>query len=267
MPRYALEIEYIGTKYCGFQRQSHENECNKANLINKNITKKPSIAAKIEEAIFLLSQEKVKITASARTDAGVHCKMQIIHFDLAKNFAPNKVQTALNYHLKNEEISILSSKIVEQNFNARFNAKQRIYCYHITNRKGKILFEKSFSWHIPTKINLEKMQQASNIILTSQNLLFFLLNCERKLPQNLAKVQKINLDYIKISQKNCQIFVEIAARSFFRHLVRAIIGALIYCATNKMTIEELQIMLKTANRSKACALAPACGLFLIKVNY
>ena len=110
MQRYKLTIEYDGTSYCGFQKQPDQP--------NK------SIEELLENAIFAFSQNRVKIFASGRTDAGVHALGQVIHFDLDKEFEDFQMLMGINRHLLGESIAVLSCEKVDQNFHSRFDAKR-----------------------------------------------------------------------------------------------------------------------------------------------
>jgi len=126
--RYKLIVEYDGRNYFGFQKQI---DC---------ATK--TIEGVLEDAIFKLSNERVKIIASGRTDAGVHASGQVIHFDLEKNFDDYKFLMGINNFLREEEISILNCQKVDENFHARFSAKSRHYRYIIINRRAPLTFQK-----------------------------------------------------------------------------------------------------------------------------
>src|ERR1041385_5613311 len=115
MPRYRLTLEYDGGPFAGWQRQDNG----------------PSVQAAVEEAIFKLSSEIATVTGAGRTDAGVHAFAQVAPFDLAKEFAPDKVRDALNHFLRPAPVAVIDAQIAASDFHARFSAIARHYFYRI----------------------------------------------------------------------------------------------------------------------------------------
>src|SRR6478672_1990268 len=113
MPRYRLTLEYDGRPFAGWQRQENG----------------PSVQAALEDSIFKLSGERVTVTGAGRTDAGVHASGQVAHFDLQKEFAPDKMRAALNHHVKPAPIAVLETAVAGPDFHARFSATARHYLY------------------------------------------------------------------------------------------------------------------------------------------
>src|SRR5262244_3339004 len=106
MPRYKLIIEYDGTPFAGWQRQSNAK----------------SVQAAVERALFAFTGEEVTVTAAGRTDTGVHARGQVISFDLVKLFLPDTVRDAMNAHLRPDPIVVVDAAEAAPDFNARFNA-------------------------------------------------------------------------------------------------------------------------------------------------
>ena len=113
MYKYKIKIEYDGSEFVGWQKQENGN----------------SIQESIEKAIYKLSNENVNVFGSGRTDSGVHARGQVAHFELKKEISIDKIRDGLNQHLRPLPISILESKKVNNDFHARFSAKQRYYKY------------------------------------------------------------------------------------------------------------------------------------------
>src|SRR5215469_2743558 len=109
MPRYRLTLEYDGGPFFGWQRQENG----------------PSVQAAVEQAVFLLSQERVTVTGAGRTDTGVHARGQVAHFDLMKEFPADTVRDALNHHLRPDPEAVIEAAIVSDAFHARFSAVAR----------------------------------------------------------------------------------------------------------------------------------------------
>src|SRR5690606_12458799 len=149
MPRYRLTIEYDGTPFSGWQRQ----------------TNAPSIQQALEEAIAAMSGEMVTTQAAGRTDAGVHALGQVAHFDLSKAWDPFRIREALNYHLRPAPVAVLEAQAVDEAFEARFSAKARHYEYRILTRRAPPVIERNHVWHVPKSLDAEAMDHAAGLIL------------------------------------------------------------------------------------------------------
>lgn len=247
MNRYKLTIEYDGSNYCGFQKQF-------------NIEKK-SVEEVLEKAIFELSQEKVKIFASGRTDAGVHATGQVIHFDLNKNLKDYQVLFALNHYLIEEDVVIIDAKIVDENFHARFDAKKRHYSYRIINRIAPLVLEKNRAWHISFELDVEKMQKGADFLIGKHNFSAFKdSDCQAKSPFR-------TIDEIKVIKNKDEILINISAKSFLHHMVRNIAGTLMLVGKGKITPDEIKLILESKKRINSGPNAPSCGLYLTKIEY
>ena len=248
--RYKLTIEYDGTAYCGLQRQF-------------DIAQK-SIMEVLAKAIFNLSAQEVKIFASGRTDAGVHAFGQVVHFDLDKNFDAYQMVMGLNHHLRDELISVLSCDIVDENFHARFSAKMRHYQYRIINRRGVLVLNKNRAWHVGKKLDVEAMKQAAKYLIGQHDFSSFRdSECQAQSPIR-------SLDKIEISQNGEngeEIILHFSARSFLHHMVRNIVGTLVYVGLEKFLVDDVKKILEAKDRKKSGPNAPAYGLYFAGVDY
>ena len=132
MKRYKCIVEYDGTSFVGWQRQTNGY----------------SVQEAIENSLELVLQEKIRVHGSGRTDTGVHAKGQVIHFESNTSLVEHSITSALNHYLKKKLISILSTEIIDQNFDARRNATLRTYEYLIINRIAPLAIAKNKAWHI-----------------------------------------------------------------------------------------------------------------------
>lgn len=245
--RFKLIIEYDGTNYCGFQKQK--------NLLVK------SVEETLENAIFSLTNERVKIVASGRTDAGVHALGQVVHFDLEKKFEAFKMIPALNFYLKNEEISIIDAAQVDENFHARLSTKMRTYRYIIINRHSNLTLDKNRAYLVVPKLDIEAMRAASSFLIGLHDFTSFRdAECQAKSPIR-------SLKSITISAKDDRIFIDVCAKSFLHHMVRNIVGTLIWAGKGNIKPEKVGEILKAKDRSKSGPNAPACGLYFVKCEY
>tara|TARA_B110000438_G_scaffold271966_1_gene290299 strand:- start:3107 stop:3841 length:735 start_codon:yes stop_codon:yes gene_type:complete len=244
MPKYKIIIEYDGSNYVGWQRQ--ENGM--------------SIQESIENSIHKLTGEKITLFGAGRTDAGVHAIGQVAHFSLKKNFYTKNIRDGLNQHLRPQPIAILKADEIEKDFHSRFSAKKRTYEYFITNRRAPLAINKNKSWAVFKKLDIKKMQFESNFFLGKNNLESFRsINCQSK-----SAIKTI--DEIKILEQNNNIKIKVVAKSFLHSQVRIMTGTLVDIGKGKIT-QSIKNIIENKNRSLAGITAPACGLYLIKVDY
>ncbi len=245
MFRYCLIIEYNGEKFSGWQRQPD----------------RPSVQQALEEAIKKFSGEEVKAYAAGRTDAGVHARGQVVHFDLTKQWEGFRIGEALNYHLRTYRIAIISAKAVSRDFEARFSAKMRHYEYIILNRRTPAALDYGFVWHVPIKLDVKAMHEAGQLLVGQHDFTTFrAAECQAKSPIK-------TIDSVSVSQTEEYIKIKISALSFLHHQVRSITGSLKMVGAGKWNAQNLEEALKAKDRKRCAMLAPSCGLYLIGVDY
>ncbi len=245
MYRYKLTIEYDGTNYSGWQRQAD----------------KSSIQDAVEIAINKFSQEKVNIYGSGRTDAGVHAREQIAHCDFLKEHTPATIIKATNFYLRPQPISILACEKVDSSFHARFSAAKRYYQYQIINRLSHLAIDANRAWHIIDKLDVNKLKLAVKLLENTHDFSSF----RTSICQAASPIKKV--DYIKVEQVNDRIYFEIAAQSFLHNMVRNIVGTVCMVGRGKWTMNDLQKYRDKKDSKTAKFTAPACGLYLLKIDY
>lgn len=245
MPRYKSVVEYDGTGFCGWQRQ-------KDSL---------SIQQVLEDAIFSLSKEKTTVFASGRTDAGVHARGQVVHFDLSLDIPANKIMAAVNHFSRPSTIALLSIEEVDVTFHARFSAKQKYYEYKIVNRRAPLTIDDNKAYHEPIHLNVEEMNKAAKYLLGEHDFTSFRdSECQAQSP-----VKTVDAVYVEQNGENISIHAQ--AKSFLHHMVRNIAGTLCLVGKGKIAASDMNDILSSLDRSKAGPTAPACGLYLNKVVY
>ncbi|HVZ69017.1 MAG TPA: tRNA pseudouridine(38-40) synthase TruA [Rhizomicrobium sp.] len=243
--RYRLTIEYDGAPFSGWQRQENG----------------PSVQAALEDAIFRLSGERAAVTGAGRTDSGVHALGQAAHFDLEKEFAPGKVRDALNYHLKPAPIAVLEASIADADFHARFSAKARHYLYRIVCRRAPLALERGRAWHLVRDLDSEAMHLAAQSLIGTHDFTTFrAAECQAKSPVK-------TLDVLDVSRLADEIQIRASARSFLHHQVRSMVGSLKLVGEGKWHPREMRRALEAKDRSACGPVAPAEGLYLVKVDY
>lgn len=245
MPNIKLTISYDGTNYHGWQKQKN----------------RVTIQQTLESALEKIINKKINLTGAGRTDAGVHAIAQVANFKTDTiNIPVNKLPLTLNSILP-EDIRVLSGEIVDENFHARKSAKSKTYLYVISNTPIQSPFFARYSWHIPYKINLKKMQKAAKILRGKHDFRSFMSQGSN------TKSTVRNLMKVKIKKKDSQIIFTLKADGFLKQMVRNIIGTLVEIGTGKREPEEIIKILNAKDRTKAGICAPPNGLFLLEVNY
>ena len=245
MVRYHLKIEYDGRPYVGWQRQE----------------KGMSVQQSIEEAVIRFSGESASLFVAGRTDQGVHALYQSAHLDLTKDWSIDRVRDALNAQLRPHPISILSAEIVDEEFHARFSAKERAYMYRITNRRSPLTVDRGLSWWVPVPLDLEPMRDAAEVLLGKHDFSTFRATaCQANSPVK-------TLDQLDVTWEGQEIRIYTRARSFLYHQVRNIVGSLKMVGSGKWTKDDLKKALDAKDRRAGGPTVPADGLYLTNVIY
>lgn len=245
MPRYKLTIEYDGTPFVGWQRQ----------------TNGLSVQQALEEAILAFCGEDVRSQTAGRTDAGVHALGQVAHIDLERDWDPFRISQALNYHLKPHPIAILACEMVGGDFEARFSATARHYEYRILNRRARPALDANRVWHVAVPLDAEAMHAAGQTILGLHDFTTFrAAECQANSPIR-------TLDRLDVSREGEMVVIRASARSFLHHQVRSLAGSLKLVGEGKWPVSGLKAALDARDRARCGAMAPSAGLYLARIDY
>ena len=245
MPRYKLTIEYDGTQFVGWQMQENG----------------PSVAGALADAAERFVGERPAITGAGRTDAGVHAFGQVAHMDLAKDWDTDTVRDALNAQLRPNPVTVLSAEKVADDFDARFSAKARHYLYRIVNRRPDLTLERERTWRVGKPLDAEAMHAAAQALVGNHDFTTFRsAECQAKSPLK-------TLDRLDVSRAGEEIDVRASARSFLHHQVRSMVGSLALVGEGRCRADDLAAALAAKHRARCGPVAPACGLYLVRVDY
>lgn len=242
--RIALILEYDGSRYCGWQSQPQG--C--------------SIQDALEAALSAIAKEEIRIVTAGRTDTGVHALYQVVHFDTSARRPVNAWVRGVNALLPND-IAILWADEVSEEFHARYSALERCYQYLLLNKSTRPgIHHNKVGWHhLP--LALEKMQLAGEILIGEHDFSAFrAAECQARSPVR-------TVTHFHISRRNNLIVFELSANGFLHHMVRNIIGCLIYIGKGKYPPEWMYELLINCNRSYAAPTFSATGLYLTNVKY
>jgi len=246
MPRYQILIEYVGTKFIGWQVQKKGN----------------SIQGLIQKKLSKILNERINLVGSGRTDSGVHAIEQSAHFDCKKEIKNHQIfLKSANYFLNKNLISILNIKKRKYPFHARHSAKMRSYLYVVCNRASPTSLNKDKVWHLKKKLNINLIKKgAKKLIGTHDYATFRSSSCTAK-----SSIRTIKNFTVTKSKETIKIRVK--SRSFLQQQVRSMVGCLKYLAEEKWSLKYFEKVFKLKKRSLCAPPAPSCGLFLEKVTY
>jgi tRNA pseudouridine38-40 synthase len=245
MPRYKLTLEYDGTPFVGWQMQ--ENGA--------------SVQGRLAQAIKAFSGEDAIPRGAGRTDAGVHALGQVAHFDLVKDWADDKVRDALNALLRPDPVSVLACEHAAPDFDARFGARARHYLYRIIDRRSPLALERMRAWGVFRPLDAKAMDEAAKVLIGHHDFTTF------RSTECQADSAVKTLDRLTASRHGEIIRVEASARSFLHNQVRSMVGSLKLVGEGKWTAHDLEAALDAKDRARCGPVAPAHGLYLVKVDY
>lgn len=245
MVRIKVTIEYDGSNFCGWQRQQNAL----------------SVQECLEDALYKFTGGNITVFAAGRTDAGVHARGQVAHFDLPRTYPALEIIGALNHHLRPHPIAIITAEQVSDTFHARFSAIEREYVYKIIARPAPLVLERKRAWHIRETLSAPHMHAAAQVLLGKHDFSSF------RASQCQAKSAIRTLNTISVLQQDEVISIHLAAPSFLHNQVRIIVGCLRQVGNNNWDAAKLSTVLKGRDRTMAAATAPACGLYFSKVSY
>lgn len=244
MKNIKLTIEYDGTNYQGWQKQKIGE----------------TIQGTLERAIEELIKEDVEVTGSSRTDSGVHAKGFIANFKTESTIPSNKFREALNYRLP-EDIVILKSEEVSDDFHSRYSAKGKTYSYSIINRDVLSAIYRNYYYHVKKKLNTEAMKEACKYFIGTHDFNAF------KSSGGSVKTTVRTITDLHIEQNGDLIKIYVTGDGFLYNMVRIIVGTLIMVGNNKIKPSEIKEIIDSKDRKKAGICVPANGLILEEVYY
>jgi tRNA pseudouridine38-40 synthase len=242
--RIALGVEYDGSPYSGWQSQQGVN----------------TVQDELQLALSGIASEPVSVIAAGRTDAGVHAIEQVVHFDANVERELTAWVRGANALLP-KSIAVLWAHPVPEEFHARFSAQARSYRYWLINRpvRSAVYAGKAGWFHKP--LDLEMMREAAAFLLGEHDFSAFRSSeCQAKSPiKNLAQLD--------IAKRGNDLTFDLEADAFLHHMVRNIVGCLVYVGKGKYPPEWLREVLQSRSRIKAAPTFSPEGLYLRRITY
>ncbi len=240
-----LTISYDGTAYCGWQVQLNAD----------------TIQERIENAIYSVTGERVRVTGSGRTDSGVHALGQTAHFTVEKDTIPaKKYAKALNAYLPTD-IRVLSSKQVDDEFDACRTAKKKTYVYSCYISDIELPLKERYSLRIDKSLDIERIREGAKLFLGAHDFKGF-CSSGSSIKTTERTIYALDVDF-----NGQDLTFSITGNGFLYNMVRIIVGTLIKLGENKCNISDIEKMLITGERELGGKTLPAKGLRLERVEY
>ena len=244
MRNIRLDICYEGTRYRGWQRLGNSDN---------------TIQGKLEQALSRILTEEIEVSASGRTDAGTHARMQTVSFHCASQMPCDEILESLRRYLP-EDIGVYSCRNVSPRFHARLNVKEKTYCYRLWNSEAPCVFDRRFVYRDSRPVDLEKMQMAASAFVGQHDFSAFCAN---------TKMKKSTVRYISqfsVEQVGNEIRFTVTGNGFLHHMVRIMVGTLLEIGRGEREVDSIPALFGE-DRADAGELVPACGLCLMEVIY
>jgi len=244
MPRIAVGIEYDGSAFAGWQRQSHAR----------------SVQGELERALAGVADHEVSLTAAGRTDAGVHAFQQVAHFDTSAD-RPEHAWVLGGTAAAADDVTILWAREVPRHFHARHAALSRSYVYRFLNRPMRPALERQRMYWVRRPLETGAMHAAAQGLLGEHDFTSFRASeCQSSTPMR-------RLDELAVVRHGEVVEVMVRANAFLHHMVRNIVGSLLLVGTGDRPVGWLRQVLEARDRTRAGPTAPPQGLYFAAVEY
>lgn len=242
--RFLIKFSYDGANYSGYQKQPGLN----------------TIEGKLEEALTKINNGvKTTITSTGRTDKKVHALSQYGHADIKVSITEYKLKRALNSNLP-EDIHVIDTKIVNDNFHARYNVAEKTYKY-IMNLGEYNPIERNYVFQYNYKLNINAMKKAIEYFKGTHDFRAFVTDNKEK--ENCIRT----ITETNIEEDNNKLTITFIGNGFMRYQVRNMVGILIKVGENKLEPNKIKEIIESKDRLKAGKTAPAEGLYLVDVKF
>lgn len=249
--RYFITFNYDGGRYHGWQIQPNGN----------------SVQETLQWALSTLLREEISVTGAGRTDAGVHARMMVAHFDTEAVFEPTEESPVncrqLAYKLNRllpQDIAVSKVEVVGNDMHARFSARLRTYHYYLHTCKDPFL--RNYSCEIHYALDFEQMNQAASTLLEYEDFGAF---CKSGADVKTTLCRVTAAEWYQTSPSTW--YFEISANRFLRNMVRAVVGTLIEVGRGRLTVDEFRRVVEGKRRTEAGESMPAHALFLEDIVY
>lgn len=243
MARYFIYLAYDGANYHGWQIQPNGS----------------SVQETLMKALSTFLRSETEVVGAGRTDAGVHARLMVAHFDFDKELDVDTVTDKLN-RLLPPDIGVYAVKRVKEDAHARFDATYRTYKYYVTTRKDP--FVRSYAWRLFQTLDFEAMNRAAQTLFDYTDFTSF-SKLHTDVKTNNCRIMQA---YWEQCGENEWVFT-IQADRFLRNMVRAVVGTLVEVGRGKLSVEGFRKVIEKKDRCCAGTSVPGHALFLVDVGY
>ncbi|MDO5707182.1 MAG: tRNA pseudouridine(38-40) synthase TruA [Andreesenia angusta] len=244
MKNIKLTIEYDGTNYCGWQKQ----------------TGLKTVEEEVEKAIFKSTGKRVKLYASGRTDAGVHAYGQVANFRIESTIPGDRFIYPLNDKLP-DDISVKKSEEVEDDFHSRYSAKSKTYRYLVYQSKIRSALLRNRAYHFSYELDIQKMKRALEYLVGRMDYSSF-TPIKSNINKNIRTIYSAD-----VFREAEYIVFEISGNGFLHNMVRIIVGTVLDIGNGHRRVEDMKDIIEKKDRLSAGKTVPAYGLYLKRVEY
>ncbi len=244
---FKLTLEYDGTNFCGWQIQKNGER---------------TVQGELEKACAIIFKFPIKVTASGRTDSGVHAAGQVVNFKAETRMKPLEIQKAINSRLP-PDAAITAVKEVPDEFHPQYSVKEKTYRYTILNRATRSAFLRNHTYFYPYPLNVGLMRKAAKALVGKHDFKSFQAHDPLRADRNSVRTIK----KLAIKKQGDLLHIEVTANGFLYKMVRNIAGTLIAVGAKQIPAATIPKILKSKNRAQAADTAPAHALILMKVKY
>lgn len=241
--RYFIYLSYDGTNYHGWQIQPNGN----------------SVQETLMRALSTFLRKEIEVVGAGRTDAGVHARLMVAHFDFEQKLDVATVTDKLN-RLLPPDIAVYEVKRVKDEAHARFDAIYRTYKYYVTTQKDP--FRRRYAWRLFNPLDFNKMNEAARTLFDYTDFTSF-SKLHTDVKTNNCKI--MHAEWTQVSETEWVFTIQ--ANRFLRNMVRAVVGTLVEVGRGKLTIEGFRKVIENKDRCSAGSSVPGHALFLVDVGY
>ena len=242
---YRMIVQYDGTRYEGWQRQTRTEE---------------TIQGRLEKAVLTAAGEAVQVIGAGRTDAGVHAKGQVANVRLKTPWDAQNLMKQINEALP-DDIAVVALEEAHERFHSRFSAREKTYRYRIRTSAEKNVFERRFVWQYGRALDVRAMKKAAAFLTGTHDFASFCANRKQKAPTVRT------LSSIHFREEGGELAVDFTGDGFLQGMVRILMGTLVEVGEGKRAPEDMARILEARSRQTAGFTAPPQGLCLMRVIY